>query len=534
MSHDFIVGGLEPPLVSSTGYLRQRVAVERSERLPNFLGEWAGFSEALLNRIRRSEFGRVILRLDARRRRCGPLDGGPRFCQIDPLVASRLGEGCFCRVGERLEGLQAEFYPESIERSARREGHEPQRRIDAVESIKLHGGDLVPMSVRIESGHCIWRTTRARCGRKCHTKVRQMLGSHRLKTGYGLLMVAARSIKDQLGRTLSDLRVSVTDRCNFRCTYCMPREKVEGGSFLPKAELLSFEEIAKAAAVFVDLGVSKIRLTGGEPLLRRELPRLVKMLSGLGAELALTTNGVLLPKLAAPLKEAGLHRLTVSLDALDASVFQTICDAPSFGPQDVLAGICAAEDAGFESIKINCAVRRGGNESEVPKIARHFSGTPHIVRFIEFMDVGTRNGWDPSDVVCASEIRALLAEVGELVPVDPNYRGEVARRYKYANGMGEIGIIASVSEPFCGDCTRARMSADGSLYKCLFAQMGYDLRAALRAGKSEIELGRALTDWWEARTDRYSESRAVVGSSEGQERRLPILGSKVEMSFIGG
>lgn len=347
-------------------------------------------------------------------------------------------------------------------------------------------------------------------------------------------MDPARSIKDQLGRSLSDLRVSVTDRCNFRCTYCMPREKVESGSFLPRAELLTFEEIARAAAVFVDLGVRKVRLTGGEPLLRRELPRLVQMLSGLGVELALTTNGVLLPKLAAQLKDAGLHRLTVSLDALDASVFQKICDAPSFGPLDVLAGIAAAEAAGFESIKINCAVRRGENEREVPQIARHFSKSPHIVRFIEFMDVGTRNGWDPRQVVSAAEIRALLAEVDELVPLPANYRGEVARRYKYANGAGEVGIIASVTEPFCGDCTRARMSADGSLYKCLFAHSGLDFRALLRSGKADIELGGSVSAWWETRTDRYSEGRALDQSTKGGERSLPVLSPKVEMSFIGG
>lgn len=347
-------------------------------------------------------------------------------------------------------------------------------------------------------------------------------------------MAAACSIQDQLGRTLSDLRVSVTDRCNFRCTYCMPREKVEGASFLPREALLSFEEITRAAQVFVDLGVRKIRLTGGEPLLRRELPCLVKLLSGLGVELALTTNGVLLPRLAAELKGAGLHRLTVSLDALDPAVFQSICDAPGFGPEDVLSGIEAAEAAGFHSIKINCAVRRGGNEGEVARIARHFSGSPHIVRFIEFMDVGTRNGWDARQVVSANEIRALLSEVDELVPLPQKYRGEVARRYKYAHSDGEVGIIASVSEPFCGDCSRARMSADGSLYKCLFAHTGYDLRAALRAGQDGKELREAVTGWWRARTDRYSEVRAKAASPGAQGRHLPVFDPKVEMSFIGG
>lgn len=339
-------------------------------------------------------------------------------------------------------------------------------------------------------------------------------------------MAAARSIKDQLGRALSDLRMSVTDRCNFRCTYCMPRETVESASFLPRDALLSFEEITRTAEVFVGLGVRKLRLTGGEPLLRRELPRLVKMLSGLGVEIALTTNGVLLPKLAAELKESGLHRLTVSLDALDPTVFQTICDAPGFGPEDVLAGIEAAEGAGFESIKINCAVRRGENESEVPKIARHFAKSPHIVRFIEFMDVGTRNGWEMHQVVSATEIRTLLSEVDELVPLPQNYRGEVARRYRYAHGQGEVGIIASVSEPFCGDCSRARMSADGSLYKCLFASTGYDFRAALRAGKSTSELGEVVSNWWAARTDRYSEVRVQTPPSDVRKLHLPLAASK--------
>jgi cyclic pyranopterin phosphate synthase len=347
-------------------------------------------------------------------------------------------------------------------------------------------------------------------------------------------MALPRALEDRLHRPLFDLRVSVTDRCNFRCTYCMPRDKVEGASFLPRAELLSFEEIARAAKVFVSLGVRKIRLTGGEPLLRRELPRLVRMLQSLDVELALTTNGVLLPKLAAQLKDAGLHRLTVSLDALDPAVFQRVCDAPGFGPQDVLAGIQAASGAGFSSIKINCAVRRGENEGEVAKIARYFAGSGHIVRFIEFMDVGTRNGWEPRAVVSASEIRALLSEVDELVALPANYRGEVAQRYKYAGGAGEVGIIASVSEPFCGDCSRARMSADGSLYACLFARQGFDLRAALRGGSSEEELRAAVTAWWREREDRYSELRAQASSQSRGARHLPLVSGKVEMSFIGG
>lgn len=341
-------------------------------------------------------------------------------------------------------------------------------------------------------------------------------------------------ITDRLGRPLSDLRISVTDRCNFRCTYCMPREKVDGETFLGRSELLTFEEITRIARVFVSLGVRKIRLTGGEPLLRRELWRLVEMLRALDVDLALTTNGVLLPRLAAQLRDAGLQRVTVSLDALDAGVFQKICDAPGFGPEDVLRGIEAAEAAGFTSIKINCAVRRGENEDQVEPIARHFATSPHVVRFIEFMDVGTRNGWDPRQVVSATEIRALLSRVDGLEPLPPNYRGEVAQRFRYLHGAGEVGIIASVSQPFCGDCTRARMSADGSLYRCLFAHSGYDVRAPIRSGASTDELERMVSAWWGARVDRYSERRAISGPAQRDGRRLPVLQSKIEMSFIGG
>ncbi len=354
------------------------------------------------------------------------------------------------------------------------------------------------------------------------------------QTRYGLAMSGSAPIHDRLGRPLSDLRISVTDRCNFRCTYCMPREQVEKATFLGRSDLLSFEEITEIARAFATLGVKKIRLTGGEPLLRRELFRLVGMLSDLGLDLALTTNGVLLPRFAADLRAAGLRRLTVSLDALDSEVFQKICDAPGFGPDDVLRGIKAAEAAGFSSIKINCAVRRGENEGQVVPIARHFSTTGHVVRFIEFMDVGTRNGWDPRQVVSATEIKALLCQLDELEPLPAQYRGEVAQRYRFLGGAGEVGVIASVSQPFCGDCTRARMSADGSLYRCLFAHAGYDVRSALRSGAGPEDLQEMISSWWGARVDRYSERRAISGPAQGEGRHLPVLAPKVEMSFIGG
>lgn len=344
---------------------------------------------------------------------------------------------------------------------------------------------------------------------------------------------SALEIRDSLDRPLRDLRISVTDRCNFRCSYCLPRSKTSEATFLPRSEIMSFEEIARLARCFVATGVQKIRLTGGEPLLRKGLATLVEMLASLEVDLALTTNGVLLPALARDLKQAGLNRVTVSLDAMDADVFQAMCDAPTFSPADVLRGIEAAEAAGFDSVKINCVVRRGQNENQVEKVARHFAGTKHIVRFIEFMDVGTRNAWHQTDVVSAREIQTLLSAVDDLIALPPNYRGEVARRFGFTQGGGEVGIIASVTEPFCGDCTRARLSADGRLFACLFAQTGVDLRQTLRSGVDDAAVGEQIRAWWGARSDRYSDSR-VRDDASTRGRRLPVVSPRVEMSFIGG
>ena len=329
---------------------------------------------------------------------------------------------------------------------------------------------------------------------------------------------------DLLGRPLRDLRISVTDRCNFRCVYCMPKE-VFGRDyrFLPRAELLTFEEIERAARVFVDLGVSKLRLTGGEPLLRRGLEALVERLAGLGdVDLTLTTNGALLAPKARALADAGLTRVTVSLDSLDDEVFRAMNDV-DFPVARVLAGIDAAAEAGLP-VKINVVVKRGLNEGSVVDIARRFRGTGHVVRFIEFMDVGASNGWRLDDVVPAAEIVAAIDEEFPVEPAAAAYRGEVARRYRYRDGSGEIGVIASVTQPFCGDCTRMRLSADGKLYTCLFSVRGHDLRTLLRAEADDNELERAIRAIWERRSDRYSERRT--------EETATLR--KVEMSYIGG
>jgi len=332
------------------------------------------------------------------------------------------------------------------------------------------------------------------------------------------------TVTDTLGRPLRDLRISVTDRCNFRCVYCMPRD-VFGRDyrFLPRRELLTFEEIERVAKIFVGLGVRKLRLTGGEPLLRRDLEDLVARLARLGAlDLTLTTNASVLDQKAAALAAAGLIRVTVSLDSLDDDVFRAMNDV-DFPVSRVLAGIDAAADAGLP-VKINVVVKRNLNEGSIVEIARHFRGTGHTVRFIEYMDVGATNGWRLDDVVPAAEIVDAIAADFPLEPVEPAYRGEVARRYRYVDGAGEIGVIASVTQPFCGDCTRARLSADGKLHTCLFAVRGHDLRAILRSGDADDELDRAIRSVWERRTDRYSEIRTEETS------RL----RKVEMSYIGG
>ncbi len=330
---------------------------------------------------------------------------------------------------------------------------------------------------------------------------------------------------DRLGRSLRDLRVSVTDRCNFRCRYCMPKEVFDPDyPYLKQEELLTFEEITRLARIFVDLGIQKIRLTGGEPLLRREIERLVEMLARFPAvDITMTTNGSLLSQRAQTLKDAGLYRVSVSLDSLDDRVFMAMNDV-NFPVGRVLEGIDAATAAGLTPIKINMVVKRGVNEDSILPMARAFHGSGHILRFIEFMDVGMTNDWRLYDVVPATEIIAKVHAEMPLEPLEANYRGEVARRYRYRDGGGEIGIIASVTQAFCGDCTRARISADGRLYTCLFASEGHDIRAPLRGDASDQELRRIVESIWAERSDRYSEIRSLMTSD------LP----KVEMSYIGG
>jgi len=332
-------------------------------------------------------------------------------------------------------------------------------------------------------------------------------------------------LNDTLKRPLRDLRISVTDRCNFRCRYCMPKE-VFGRDyvFLSKALLLSFEEILRLARVFSGFGLKKIRLTGGEPLLRRDIETLVAMLAGIpGVELTLTTNGSLLAKKAVGLAQAGLHRISVSLDSLDDKVFMAMNDV-DFPVSRVLEGIQAAVEVGLSPIKVNMVAKRGVNEDSILPMARFFHGSGHILRFIEYMDVGNTNGWRLDDVVPAAEIVRMIGAEMPIEPVEPNYRGEVANRWRYLDGGGEFGIVASVTQAFCADCTRARLSADGSLFTCLFATMGFDLRNLLRSGAADEEISQAIRSVWSHRADRYSEIRG----SETADLH------KVEMSFIGG
>jgi len=331
---------------------------------------------------------------------------------------------------------------------------------------------------------------------------------------------------DRLQRPLRELRVSVTDRCNFRCTYCMP-EEVYGESyrFAPRSEILRFEEITRIAAIAVErLGVRKLRLTGGEPLTRRELPGLVAMLASLRGleDLTLTTNGSLLADQAQALRDAGLRRITISLDALDTPTFLRLSGGRG-SVAGVLAGIEAAHEAGLLPLKINCVVQRGVNEHAVEALAAHFRGSGAIVRFIEFMDVGTVNRWSPADVVSADEIRALIERSAPLEPLAGTHPGEVAERYRYRDGSGEVGIIASVTRAFCADCNRARLSADGRLLTCLFAEHGTDLRGPLRAGASDAELAALIADTWRAREDRYSELRAERLTTPSSKRRLQMF-----------
>jgi len=337
---------------------------------------------------------------------------------------------------------------------------------------------------------------------------------------------AARLPHDRLGRRMHDLRISVTDRCNFRCAYCMPAEVFgRDYAFLPRRQILTFEEIARLARLFVALGVEKLRITGGEPTVRRDLPDLVRMLAAIDGvrDLTLTTNGSALPRLAGPLAEAGLRRITVSLDSLDDEVFRRMNGA-DFPVARVLDGIDAARDAGLAPIKVNMVVRRGVNEESVLPVARWAREAGLTLRFIEFMDVGQTNGWRMDEVVPQAEILARVDAAMPLEALPAEYPGEVARRYRYRDGSGEVGVIASVSQPFCGACTRARLSADGELFTCLFAARGVDLKAPLRAGATDVELLERIRTVWAGRADRYSELRAD-GTAD-----LP----RVEMFAIGG
>ena len=329
---------------------------------------------------------------------------------------------------------------------------------------------------------------------------------------------------DTLGRPLETLRVSITDRCNFRCVYCMPKEVFgRDHAFLDRHELLSFEEIARVAGVFAGLGVRTVRITGGEPLVRRDVERLVELLAAIPElELALTTNGALLAPKAEALARAGLSRVTVSLDSVDDAAFRALNDV-EFPVERVLEGIDAAAAAGLP-VKVNAVVKRGVNDAGIVPLAERFRGSGHVLRFIEYMDVGHTNGWRLDDVVTAAEIVGRIGAVWPLDPVAPARPDETARRWRYRDGAGEIGVVASVSEPFCGGCSRARLSAEGRLYTCLFALRGHDLRAPLRAGIPDAELAELVRDLWGRRTDRYSELRTAETAA------LP----KVEMSYIGG
>ena len=333
-------------------------------------------------------------------------------------------------------------------------------------------------------------------------------------------------IFDTLARPLRDLRVSVTDRCNFRCAYCMPRDVYDRDHvFLPRDEILTFEEIERLVGLFAGLGVEKIRLTGGEPLLRHGVADLVDRISAVDGirDVAMTTNGSTLARHAQALADAGLDWITVSLDAVDDVRFRHAADV-DFPVARVLEGIDAAKNAGLAPVKINTVVRRGLNDDALLDIAGRFRGTGHIVRFIEYMDVGSSNGWEMGHVVPAEEILSKINEAWPLDPVNPNYVGEVVNRWRYRDGGGEIGVISSVTNPFCGECTRLRLSADGSIYTCLFAHAGTDLRDTLRSGATDDELVEIVSGVWESRTDRYSEERSGVS----------IGFPKVEMSYIGG
>ena len=349
----------------------------------------------------------------------------------------------------------------------------------------------------------------------------------------GQLLAASTSTKDTRGRPLRDLRISVTDRCNFRCTYCMPKEIFDKDyPYLSHNELLSFEEITRLTTVFASLGVEKIRLTGGEPLLRKNLEVLIEMLAKIRTtadqplDLTLTTNGSILRKKAAALKAAGLHRLTISLDGLNDDIFKKMNDV-DFPVTDVLDGIAAAQEAGFTNLKVNMVVKKGTNDQEIIGMAKHFKGSGVTLRFIEFMDVGSSNGWDMSQVLPSQEVANRIHAVFPIEAIEANYPGEVAQRWRYLDGSGEIGFISSVTQTFCHECTRARISTDGQLYLCLFANEGFDFKTLLRSGRSDLEIANAIMSTWSGRNDHYSEIRGSNTVESNSAR-------KVEMSYIGG
>jgi cyclic pyranopterin phosphate synthase len=348
----------------------------------------------------------------------------------------------------------------------------------------------------------------------------------------GQLVPANTSTRDNRGRPLRDLRISVTDRCNFRCTYCMPKEIFDKNyPYLSHQELLSFEEITRLTTIFASLGVEKIRLTGGEPLLRKNLEVLVEMLAKIRTtsdqplDLTLTTNGSILRKKALALKAAGLHRLTISLDGMNDDIFKKMNDV-DFPVTDVLDGIAAAQEAGFTNLKVNMVVKKGTNDHEIIAMAEHFKGTGTTLRFIEFMDVGSSNSWDLSQVLPSKDVAAQINAVFPIEPLEANYSGEVAQRWRYVDGSGEIGFISSVTQTFCHECTRARISTDGQMYLCLFANEGFDFKTLLRADKSDLEIANAIMSTWAVRDDHYSEIR---GSNTAVSNAR-----KVEMSYIGG
>lgn len=348
------------------------------------------------------------------------------------------------------------------------------------------------------------------------------------------LSVAHGRTLDRRQRPLHDLRISVTDRCNFRCTYCMPKEVFDQHyPYLAQSELLSFEEIHRLAKIFISLGVEKIRLTGGEPLLRKDLETLISMLAKIrtpqneALDLTLTTNGSLLSKKSALLKESGLQRLTISLDALDDAIFKAMNDV-NYPVGDVLKGIEAAQKAGFKDIKVNMVVKKGVNDHEILPMAKYFRNSGITLRFIEFMDVGSSNGWNLDQVLPSAEVIAMISEHSPLEQVGPNYAGEVAQRWRYQDGAGEIGVISSVTQAFCHECSRARLSTDGHLFLCLFATKGFDFKTLMRSGRSDLEIANAVMQTWSNREDRYSEIRHLHTKDLERKQR------KVEMSYIGG